>query len=282
MAEQRYKRDFDSIRLPIEFEDEDRGLSNECCEPYIVFGGGDQDWKNDINSAWIKLSGSSDTVTFELTNNDNPTSYTLNVEEFINEPFAFYVTIPWDEVLSSDGIGCYKLSITYNISGVEATIVWGIYELQVFSFFRARNMARVQAVFNQKQSIEGIDFSQSKVVDTLRFYGFIGNKQPNTEIDNLIYADRVVRSVTRENLNEYEINTDPLKENYISKLTDLFLLSETELLITDYNSHNHTYRILDTPVIVESSPEITYPQYSRFAILTCVVGDKTKNDRTFY
>jgi hypothetical protein len=62
----------------------------------------------------------------------------------------------------------------------------------------------------------------------------------------------------------------------------LFLLSENELFISDYNVFNHSYRYLDLPVIVNESPEITYFDFSRKASLKCKVEDKFKNKRTYY
>jgi len=65
-------------------------------------------------------------------------------------------------------------------------------------------------------------------------------------------------------------------------LTDLYLLSENQLFISDYNAHNHSYRYLDLPAIVQESPEITYFEFSREASLKCIVGDKFKNQRSYY
>jgi hypothetical protein len=136
--------------------------------------------------------------------------------------------------------------------------------------------------FNGKQQIDGIDFTASNVESSMRFFGFIGKRQPNTEIDNIIYSDRQMKRVIRENLNQYEITTDPSGECVIKPLVDLFLLSENEMWISDYNAHNHSYRYLDTPVIVEESSKIDYKDFSRLAVLTCIVSDKFKNQRTFY
>jgi hypothetical protein len=87
----------------------------------------------------------------------------------------------------------------------------------------------------------------------------------------------------RENLNSYEIITDPADECIIRPLVELYLLSENELYISDYNVHNHSYRYLDLPVIVQESPKIEYPdEFARKASLTCTVGDKFKNKRTYY
>ena len=103
------------------------------------------------------------------------------------------------------------------------------------------------------------------------------------EIDNLIYQDRTIKSVIRENLNTFQIKTDPYTNGIIDLLTDLYLLSENELYISDYNSFNNSHNILDLPVIVQESPEIDYlVEYQRKAVLTCVVGDKSQDKRTFY
>jgi hypothetical protein len=91
-----------------------------------------------------------------------------------------------------------------------------------------------------------------------------------------------MRRVIRENLNDYEIITDPENECIILPLVDLYLLSENELFISDYNAHNHSYRYLDLPVIVSESASIEYKTLSRKAVLTCKVSDKFKNKRTYY
>ena len=102
------------------------------------------------------------------------------------------------------------------------------------------------------------------------------------EIDNIIYDNREMKRVIRENLNDYEIITDPLDECLIRPLTELYLISENELYISDYNAHNHSYRYLDLPVIVQESPDLEYFDFSRKARLKCKVGDKFKNQRTHY
>jgi len=142
--------------------------------------------------------------------------------------------------------------------------------------------ARIRAVFNGKQDVEDIDFTNSDVVSDIRFNGFIGNRQPNMQLDNIIYNNREMKRVIRENLYNYDIITDPLDECFIKPMVETYLLSENQLFISDYNAHNHSYLINDLPVIVEESPEIEYYDFSRRAKLTCKVSDKFKNSRTYY
>jgi hypothetical protein len=281
--EDRHQRKYDSIKLPDTFEEPNRGFKI-CCEcPMKVLAGGSETWENDITSAWIKLSSQSDAAAFVLKKNGIIASYIPAVNEFPNEENAFYATIPWADVLSSDGIGCYSLEIEYNISGIQGSIFWGQYDLLPYSTENALETARIRVKYNLRQEIEGINFTGANVEDCIRFHGFIGDRQPNMEIDNLIYQNRVVKTVVRENLDQYTITTDPLEECFILPLTDLFLLSENEMYISDYNAHNHSYRINDIPVIVEESPEIDYlDRFQRKAILSCVVGIRRKNRRTYY
>lgn len=280
----RTQKKYPAVKLPVLYEEEDRGFKMCCDCPMLVLAGGPTDsWKNDVTSAWIKLSGPSDLVDFILTKNDQVINYTPTISSFVNEDNAYYTTIQWRDVLAQDGIGCYKLEVKYNIGGLEGGFIWGVYDLRPYTIQNALKTARIRVKFNLKHQIEGINFTGSNVEDCIRFNGFIGERQPNTEIDNLIYQDRTMKSVVRENLDTYIITTDPLQECFIRPLTDLYLLSENEMWISDYNAHNHSYRIQDIPVILEESPEIDYLDiWQRRAKLTAKVGLKTKNRRTFY
>ena len=276
-----FKR-YNSIRLPEIFQEQNRGLK-ECCCTYQVLGDSTDDaYKNDKSSAWIKLSDSSDTVTFILKKNGVNATYTPTTNLFINEENAKYTTVDWGAVMVSDGVGCYTIEIEYSISGIVGSLIWGTYNLQPYSIQNALHTARVRVIFNGYQEIEQINFSGSQVESTFRFFGYIGNRQPNTEIDNIIYGNREMKRVKRENLNSYEIVTDPSDECITRPLIDLYLLSENQLFISDYNAHNHSYRYQDIPVIVDESPELEYYDFSRKAKLSCKVTDKFKNKRTYY
>jgi len=280
--EERTAFDFQSIKFPPIFIEQKRGLKDCCCEQIVLAGGGTESWKNDLSSAWIKLSSFDDSCLFKLYKCGVVATYAPTPIAFVNEANAFYTTINWADVLVSDGVGNYELIVTFNISGVAGQFTWGEYNLQQYTIQNALTTARVRAIFNGYHEVEGINFTGSNVESTHRFHGFIGNRQPNTEIDNIIYNNREMKRVIRENLNDYEITTDPEDECIIKPLVDLYLLSENELFISDYNAHNHSYRYLDVPVIVSESASIEYKQFSRKAVLTCKVADKLKNQRTYF
>ena len=274
--------DYKSIKLPQVCPPQDRGFEECCCEELVLAKSTSNTWETDKTSAWIKLSDPADTVTFELYKDGVLTTYTPIAIAFPNEPNAYYVTVEWIDVLNADGIGCYELKVVYDISGITGIISWGKYRLLPFTIQNAIATARIRANFDGYHEIEQIDFTGSGIESTYRFNGFIGNRQPNTEIDNIIYNNREMKRVIRENLNEYEILVDPSLKCVTKPLVDLYLLSENELYISDYNAHNHDYCINDLPVIVSSSPELTYYDFARKASLKCVVSDKFKNKRTYY
>lgn len=279
--EDRMQWSFKSISIPQDFVEPDRGLKDCCCEQLVLASAGES-WESDKSSGWVKLSDALDTCTFKLTKDGNPTNYVPTPVPFPNETNAFYSTIDWYQVLLQDGSGCYNFSIDFNISGIIGTINVGNFKLKPYTIQNAISTARIRAVFNGIQEADGIDFTGADVVSDMRFYGYIGNRQPNTEIDNIIYGNREMKRVIRENLYSYEIITDPLDECIIKPITEIYLLSENQLFISDYNAHNHSYRYNDLPVIVEESPEIEYKEFSRKASLKCKVSDKFKNKRTYY
>jgi hypothetical protein len=279
--EDRIFRNYDSIKLPQSFVEKDRGLT-ECCCVQLVLGSNGESWENDLTSFWIKLSDNVDSASFDILDCEGNVIDSFETNSFPNEPNGYYATCDWGQILSIYGPGEYSLAITYSISGVSGTLLWGDYKLLPYTIQNALKTARVRSIFNGKQMIDGIDFTNSNVESTHRFYGYIGNRQPNMEIDNIIYDNREMKRVIRENLNDYEIITDPEDECILRPLLELFLISENELFISDYNAHNHSYRYLDLPVIVSESPAVEYKDFSRKAVLKCKVADKFKNSRTFY
>lgn len=280
--EDRIFKQYSVVKLPDTFIEQNRGLKDCCCKYYVLASEDTETWKNDVTSAWIKLSDLGDTYVFSLLKNGQPTTYTCPSYEFINEANAYYTTIEWKDVLASDGIGCYELIVSFKISGIIGQFTWGKYDLKPYTIQNALKTARIRAIFNGYHEVDQIDFTASNVISTHRFFGYIGNRQPNTEIDNIIYDNREMKRVIRENLNDYEIITEPSDECIIRPMVELYLLSENQLFISDYNAHNHSYRYLDIPVIVSESAQIEYKDLSRKATLTCKVSDKFKSNRTYY
>lgn len=285
MLQERIKNTYPVVTLPEEFQEENRGF-DICCENELVVASNDSNdtWKNDVKSAWIKLASSADTATFTLTDlNDVATAYVCTSVAFVNEDNAYYCTIPWQDVLTSDGTGCYKLTLDYEIGGLTGSLVWGTYELIEYSVEALLGTARLRSIFNLRQEIEGINFTGSNVEDTIRFFGQIRKDQPNMEIEELIYKSRRIETVINENLQSWIMETDPYTDEMLRRFERLYLLSSNELFISDHNAHTNSYRIFDHAVKVSESPERSQPErYARQEIITCKLFDRVKNERTYY
>lgn len=276
----RAKKCYKVVKLPDTLESETYGIKG-CCEKFLVLAGGTKDWQNDKTSAFIKLSLLSDNCTIVLKNDNGiNASYQPTLKKFPNDELGYFATIDWQSVLVSDGVGCYKIEVNYSISGITGTINWGEYELKNYSPENAKNTIRLKAVFNQNNVIDNINMTGSNMVDTLRFYGFFGNRKPNTEIDNLIYQNREIYNVQRENINIYELMTDPITINYTRKILDLFLLSESDLYISDHTPDQHTSEYKNKAVSVGESAEVEYFENSKYAKITINLNDKKRSSFT--
>ena len=263
----------------------------ECCVPELVLASITEPtitWKNDITSAWFKLDTIADTIEFKLYKQVNGVdvlaTYQPTKTPVVVNPnnTDFYATIPWKTVLSTDGEGCYTYKLLWNVSGLAGTTEWGEYQLLTYSTDTAKGTIRLRAVLNQFNNIENIDFTNSKVQDTLRLNGFFGKREPTFVVDNLVYQDRKSYNVQREIINNYTLFTDPIKQKYADKIIDLYLLSEFELYASDHNPFNFTSEFKDTELIVEESPTLEYIDFTNLVKITAKLQDKKKDKLTKY
>jgi hypothetical protein len=276
----RVKKCFKVIKLPEQFASETYGLKG-CCENYLVLAGGSEDWQNDVTSAFLKLQTTSDDCSFVLLNSSGSNAlYQPEKIQCPNDVFGYFATVNWNQVLVSDGAGCYEIQVNYTIGGVTGSFSWGTYELKPYSPQNAILTVRLKAVFNQVNLIEDINFSGSNMTDTIRFYGYFGKRQPNLATDNLIYQNRTIENVQRENLNSYELKTDPLTVNYTRKILDLYFLSESDLYISEHHPLNHTSEYKNLPVSISETSEVEYLELSIYAKINAKFNDKTRDKLT--
>lgn len=281
--ENRGKQNFSMFIIPSRGIKYTSQLAEDCNYLNVYALNGDNDYENDKTSAWKKLLQNTDTCIIKLyKQNGTLASYQPTLQSFINDTYSKYATIDWYEVLQLDGQGYYYIQIDSTILNYPDSEVWGEYFLSEFDAYKVEKTFKLKAFFNSNQTIESIDFTNSYVEDDIRLKGWFGDRQPNTEIDNIIYQNRESKKVTRENINSYILTTNFEKYENIKKLTDLYLLSENKLFISDFNSLNPSNEYLNVPVIVDSSPELKYTDTSRLVQLTCKLTDKVKNSRSYY
>jgi hypothetical protein len=94
-------------------------------------------------------------------------------------------------------------------------------------------------------------------MDCLLLDGDIEEYQPTTEINNLIKANRIQEKVKRENRTKWTINVDFADFCHMKRLTDVHLLGENQLFISDYRKDAFDKTILDKPVILSESISLT-------------------------
>lgn len=280
----RYKECVKVVRLPSGFEEEDRGIKG-CCTPCLVLASTteSESWKNDVLGVYVKLSDISDSVTFSMEDCDGNVLTNLGEEgDYPEDQFARGFIYDWRQVLSTYGIGKYFVKVDYTVSGVSGGFIWGMYELKNYSTTNAMGTVRIYSEFNSYFQPLGIDFTNSNHKDSIRFNGFFGNREPKTDIVNLITKGRKVEKATRENLNTYTLSSDPVTICVTRRVLDFHLLNEDTCLITDHNRYNHDYLIQDKSVAIEEPPEVEYITKDRRAKLTIKFGDRVKNQKSFY
>jgi len=280
----RFKHDKNIIRFPQGFTEEDRGLKS-CCDPFLVLASetSNNSWENDLTGVYIKASDPGDIVEFKITNCDFPTPLD-NLGEvgiFPQDDLAVGFIYDWKQYLLTYGAGLYTISVEFTISGVTGGYMIGQYLLKPFSIYNASGTVRVKALYNSFYELQLVDFTNSNFVDTVRFEGFFGKRQPKTDVKNYITKGRKVAKSTRENLNEYELESDPVGICITRKLLDHFV-NEDSLFISDHNKYNHDYLLFDIPVVLEETSELEYKQKNRWAQIKATFGQRDKLDKSYY
>lgn len=282
----RFKEDLQVIRFPEGLEDENRGLKGGCCLPLLKLASvtDSDNYKNDVTQVTVKKSAPSDIVTFVVTKCDEaaPLSNFGDQGIYPQDTTAFGFVFDWKQYLITYGTGKYTIAVEFTISGVTGGYNYGQYELKDFTIENAKNSVRVWSEPSTYSEKEDIDYTGSNIRDCIRFNGFFGDRQPKTEINNLITKGRRVEKVTRENLNEYSLRTDPVDDRYTRRLINFHFLNEDVLLISDHNASNHDYHLFDVPVVLEDTAEVEYLYRSRTAKLTATFGDRKKLDKSYY
>ena len=283
----RSKKCYNVITFPTGFDEENRlGCKELCCTPLLKLASISENdsFMNDVTGVTVAKSAPGDEVEFVIKKCGDDTPLDLLGEEGVypQDILAIGFVFNWRDYLSAYGVGQYTISINFTISGVTGGYDYGQYDLKPFSITTARGTVRVWSQPNSYSQKELVDYTNSNIKDSIRFNGFFGNREPNTVINNLITKGRVVEKVTRENLNNYTLKSDPVEIQITRRLLDFHFLNEDTLLISDHNASNHNYLLFDLPVVVNESPEIEYIERSRLAWVTATFGDRAKLDKSYY
>ena len=282
----RHKKAVDVVRLPDAFVEEKRLKCAPCstCKQLVLAHSSENDsYKNDKKGVFIKKGLDSDIVAFSMEDDQGNVLANLgDVAIFPNDDLAVGFVYDWQQVYNVHGPGCYKIKVNFTIAGIVGDYTIGTYTLKKYSIENARHTVRIFSKLNSASLKYNIDFTDSNFVDSVRFNGFFGNRQPNTEINQLINKGRISDKVTRENLNTYKLRTDPINICYTKQILELHLLHEDELFVSDHNASNHDYNIFDKKVVLEDSAEVIYTDGNRKAKIEATFSDRSKVDKSYY
>jgi len=275
------------ITFPEGFDEEDRlGCKTPCCVSQLKLASttDDDNYKNDITGIPIKTSDVTDIVDFVIEKCGNPIPLP-NLGEILVAPqddLLVGFIFDWKQYLIAYGVGEYKITVNFTISGVTGGYLYGQYDLKNYSVTNAMYTSRIWSEYNSFFQRELMDFTNSNFKDSVRFFGTFGTRQPETEINQLITKGRKSEKITRENLNKWTLNTDPLSIDITRQLLNWHFLNEDVCLMSDHNKYNHDYLLFDIPVVLQETATVEYLDKDRGAKITAIFGDRKKLDKSYY
>jgi hypothetical protein len=255
-----HKQDFNIIRLPQEALTEDRGYSF-CSEPYLALAdvADTTQWKNDVYG----VAGLFDALTVELEDNEGNVEPALGFSVTMpKQPNALGFVIDWRSNLIAYGAGCYRVKVNWEIQGITGHYYNGYFELLPYSVTASEGTVQMIVNYDDKVLKDGINYTGSGFYTGLRFKGFFGNEQINSEHRNLLKANNVRVKVRNFSAPSYDLVTRPLTRCFTRPIKQM-LLNASDIWISDYNAWNHEqYRyfnvILSDEVGVEMEGDETF------------------------
>lgn len=268
--------------------EECRGYDN-CRDVYRVFASLTDDARrqNDVNSAWR----TGDVVSFTLFKEVDGVFVTANYSPvtvaFDNEPNAFYTTIEWRDVADQDGYGCFKLVTNSQIAGLPQPFLnWQTYTLEPYLIDGCLNpnvvgTARILSEFNDMNDFLGLDFTGSRILDSVRLNAKVGYFNDNTEIDMVEYIDGTNEKVSIEDFVSYELRLN-LSGFCVVEFLRMHLLQANRQWISDYNFDSYSYLTDDVPVVLKEGLEPEFFDGSRNIKGVVKFRDKISKRRTHF
>lgn len=224
------------IKLPETVTDTDTGY-NQCGTPFIVLAdvSDTTSWKNDVTG----IAMIADTITVELEEEDGTLITALgDAVTFPNQTDATGFVIDWRQHLIQDGAGCYKVKVSYDINGFTGSYYQGSYNLLPYSITASENTVRIKATYNDYVKQENINYLGSDFQTSMRFFGYFGDEQINSEHNNILQSNDVRKKVRNFSAPLYTLRTRPLNRCFTRPLKKL-LLNASDFYISDYNVWAH-------------------------------------------
>jgi len=238
-----------------------------CCgEPWLVLAdpSDSTSWKNDRSLIFEKCDELNVTVQKKGAVLALP-AQGVSVA-FPNDPDTQGFIIDWRLYYDVDNEliqGQYDVFVETVIGGVTERFLWNTFMLMKYSEQNAEGTVRIFSYFNHYSELYDIDFSGSGALDTVRFRGFFGYRQPNYETKNNTEISKKREKVFNKTNNVYGLIVEPTVECKTQRIEELHLLHGSVIYVSDHNDFNHNIAndvYKDLPVILsnDESPEFDY------------------------
>jgi hypothetical protein len=254
MSNNVHKDDFNVVNLPEQSFFEDRGFK-WCSEPITALADVNDpiQWKNDV---W-GVAGLFDALTVELERPNGTTETALGVQITMpKQDDAIGFVIDWRSNLIAYGAGCYKVKVNWDIKGLTGFYYDASFDLLPYSVTASEGTVQMIVNYDDKVLQDGINYTGSGFYTGLRFKGFFGNEQINSEHRNLLKANNLRVKVRNFSAPSYDLVTRPLTRCFTRPLKRM-LLNASDIWVSDYNAWNHEqYRYFN--VILSDSEGIEF------------------------
>jgi hypothetical protein len=282
MGRNAHKNTWPVAQLPFQADPQNRRFP-ECGKPFFVLAdtSDSSGYKNDVRGVYLKRALNTDTIDFYVEFNGVQLTPLGSPVYFPNDPLVAGFVVDWRQHLAITGPGCYRIKVEANLAGLAVDYYEGSYNVQPWSIDRAMGTVRLYSKFDSYNREKDVNFKESGFIDSIRFNGFFGKMQPNTEVNNLIGVNRELRKVTRRNDKTYELQSDPLNICHTKRIIDDHLIDENLILVCDHNAHNHSYEYRDLGCIVDEVGEVNYNE-GRGAVVNATFKDKYALNKSMF
>lgn len=288
--QERTKIDFELVQLPN--IPPNSGKKIDCCEclPAKVMASTTDSalYKNDIKGVFHKKDVASDTCVFKIFKEDNPTPLVQYgvVPTFPHDANLIGFCYNWREYLVNYGVGCYRIEKDVTIAGLSFTFVIGKYLLHEFDNESAEGTVRVIGQYDKEVqyvehgAVKVANFSGSTFETSLRFDGFFGRWQPNSEVVNHYAHNGMLRNAKIRYNGEYQLTMNATTICEYEPFVKELLLFSSIIKCSDYNFSNPNQRqeVIWTVLNDENSINVEYYDTSRMASVNVSLRDLLNNE----
>lgn len=264
----------------------DRDFS-KCCYTNLVLAdvSDTSEYKNDFSGAYFKRETPSSNVVFKLVDTQTLTEYFLNSDTYgIYQPFGgvqadlSYYIVEWRKVLTLLGAGTYQIKKEIDIAGISVDVFSNTYTLKPFSIDTADKTVRLDSYMNGKLINIDTDFKGSGYKTSVRLRGFFGRNERSFEQDNIAQRDYNLVQNTMSSKSSYQFQGLQIPECITDEIWN-FMIFGNELVISDYNKNNHSYKYELIPVILEDNSGTEFFVLDRAININLRFSDRRENNR---